>query len=202
MLSKKERTMALVAGSAVLIYALDSVAVTPFFTRRAELEADADKRRGDLDKFSRLFTNGKRLRKKWSESAAQTITQSAPAAESQLLHAVRDWASEARLSLSSLKPEKSEETKQFGRITFRASGTGGMRAISEFLVRLETATIPVRITDLQISSRKEGADDLMLQVGFSTIHQLASAPAPASGATTQAGPAPPAAPAAAKGGGL
>jgi hypothetical protein len=45
-----------------------------------------------------------------------------------------------------------------------------MAQISRFLWRIQAATIPVRITDLQITSHKEGTDDLALVLGIGTIY--------------------------------
>src|SRR3712207_7371087 len=56
------------------------------------------------------------------------------------------------------------------RSSFRATANGRMDSISEFLWRIETAEIPLRINDMQINARKEGSDDLQLQLGVSTLY--------------------------------
>ena len=45
-----------------------------------------------------------------------------------------------------------------------------MSQVGRFLYRIQTATVPVRITDLTINSRKEGTDDLAVQLGIATIY--------------------------------
>jgi len=57
-----------------------------------------------------------------------------------------------------------------------------MNAIARFLWRVETAGIPIRLKELQLGSRKEGTDDLTLQLRLSTLYQATPSPAPTSGA--------------------
>jgi hypothetical protein len=45
-----------------------------------------------------------------------------------------------------------------------------MGQIGRFLYRLQTANIPVRIVDMTINSRRDGADDLAIVLGVSTIY--------------------------------
>ena len=44
-----------------------------------------------------------------------------------------------------------------------------MAQIGKFMYRIQTAGSPVRVSDLTVSSRKEGNDDLTFVVGVSTI---------------------------------
>jgi hypothetical protein len=42
--------------------------------------------------------------------------------------------------------------------------------VARLLWRVQTATIPIKVTELQISARKEGTDDLSFQVRTSTVY--------------------------------
>ena len=86
---------------------------------------------------------------------------------------VRDWSQEARLSLSSLRPERMKDKGELQEITFRTSGTGPMSAVTGFLWRLESSPLPIRVMELQLGTRKEGTDDLSLQLRISALCQSA-----------------------------
>ena len=101
-------------------------------------------------------------------------------AESQVLHALRDWSQDSRLTLSSVKPGKVVERGELLEMSFQAAGTGSMSAVSRFLWRIETARLPIRIHQLQLGARKEGSDDLSLQLSLSSLC-LPGARAPAAG---------------------
>jgi hypothetical protein len=45
-----------------------------------------------------------------------------------------------------------------------------MRQVGQFLWQVQTSAIPVRISDMSISTRKENTDDLELALGISTIY--------------------------------
>ena len=46
-----------------------------------------------------------------------------------------------------------------------------MSRAGQFLYALHTSNIPLRVGDLQISARKEGTDDLQIQLGVATIFE-------------------------------
>ena len=97
-------------------------------------------------------------------------------AESQILHALRDWSEQTDLNLSSIRPERSTERTDVPEITFHISGSGSMNSISRFVWCLETAEIPIKVKVLSLGSRKEGIDDLSLQLRFSTLYLATEAP--------------------------
>lgn len=158
-------------GAVVLLGALmlDQLLLSPLLARLQAADTEiAETQRLQL-RAQQVFQNATRARRKWSDIAGKSLTADASSAESQLLNRVRDWSQGADLSLSSLKPERTEKEKDFEKATIRATGNGSMQQIARFLNSVHTADIPVRISDLQITSRKEGTDDLQLQVGISTI---------------------------------
>ena len=91
-------------------------------------------------------------------------------AESQILHALGNWSEQTGLNLSALRPERSTEKTDMPEITFHISGSGSMDSISQFVWCLETAEIPIKVKVLNLGSRKEGTDDLSLQLRFSTLY--------------------------------
>jgi len=161
--------VATVAVVGVLV--LDQFLISPLFARRAELDNEVQIKRGDWEHNQKLVTDSKRMGKRWTEisSASGPLKRDESQSESQMLQNVLEWARGAGMEVPSFKRERVEREKDFVKVTFRATGTGSMNQVARFLWRLRTATMPVRITDLQIGSRKEGTDDLSLQLGISTI---------------------------------
>ena len=86
-----------------------------------------------------------------------------------MLHALRDWSQETGFALSSLKPGKTTERGDLLETSFQAAGTGPIEAMARLLWRIETASLPLRIEQLQLGARKEGADDLSLQLSLSSL---------------------------------
>lgn len=170
-LSKRERYIAIATLAAIGIFGLDRVVLTPLVTANNELNAQVDGCQQQLEKAQRLFKNSRRKSQDWSRMQTNGLRRKdASETESLILNRIRDWAQDAGMSLSSVKPERTEKEKSFQKITFRATGIGGMSQISRFLGRIKDSDVPVRIGELQITARKEGTDDLSLQLGISTIY--------------------------------
>jgi hypothetical protein len=92
---------------------------------------------------------------------------------------VQRWAQESGITLSSLKPDRPESEKQFQKITIRATGSASMQSIARFLNRIQTSPKPLRISDIQITSHKEGTDELAIHIGVSTLFLAPEVPKPA-----------------------
>ena len=168
-LSQREKYIGIGAIAVVVLLGLDRYALTPLMTARQEVNAKVREATAEHERADRLFKTAKRLGPRWNQMVAGGLQSDVSEAESQALHSLRDWASEARVNLSSLKPERVDKLKKYHSINFRATGTGTMDSISKLLYRIQTSRVPMRVTDLQITSRREGTDDLSLQLGVSTI---------------------------------
>ena len=167
-LNKRERYAGIAAAAVVGLLVLDQVLVTPLLARWTEagerIELATIERNGAED----LVFAAERANRQWSGMIGKQLHRDAPEAESQVLNSVREWAQESGMTLTSLKPERTEKEKDFYKITFRATGGGGMAQIGRFLYRIETADVAVRVTDVTITSRKSGTDELGIQLGIAT----------------------------------
>jgi len=176
-LSKRERYIVIGTVVVVGVLALDRLFLTPLIEQRQETNANIRLESERMEKATALVTNRSRVSRKWNDLSASTLKMDGANAESQIIRAVNDWAQDAGLNVSSVKPERAEREKlkdketQFMKITFRANATGNMAAISKFLYRLQTSRVPIRVTDLSITTRRDGVDDLSLDLGISTIYQ-------------------------------
>jgi Tfp pilus assembly protein PilO len=177
-LSRRERLIIAATLIAVAALVLDRYAVTPLLDARDAAEVQKQGLLDEMDRGRTMLASEREIGPKWQKMVAAGLRRDPTEAESQVLHAVGDWAMEAGLRLSSLKPDRAPEKKHLQEINFQATGTGSMNAVSRFLWRVETAGIPIRVKELQLGSRKEGTDDLTLQLRLSTIYQAGRPAAP------------------------
>lgn len=176
-LAKRERYFAIGVGVLVGLFAVDSFWFSPMLERLDKANLSFSKGTADSKAARQLLDNKDRAGLRWAEITRGTMKDDASAAEAQVLNAMRDYAQSAELSLVALKPERTEKEKGFGRITIRATATGTMAQVSRFLFSLRTAAIPVSVNDVTIASRKDGADDLTLQLGVSSLYNDNAPPA-------------------------
>jgi hypothetical protein len=169
-LSKREKLIGIVTASLIGAVVLQHFIVGPMLDRRAYFAAQIQLTEGELKKATDLMELSVRANKNWA-TLAPKVFQNASDAESQVLHSVRDFASETGVNIASINPQRGEPERDFVKLTFRATGSGQMGQIGRFLSRLQNAQIPLRVTDLSISARsREGVDDLSISVAISTIY--------------------------------
>jgi len=169
-LSKRERYIVAVTIIAVSMLVLDRYALTPLLERRARIEAEKQDLVRQMESAKNQFARRRQIEQKWQDMLAAGLKRDASEAESQVLHAVRNWSQESGLTLSSVKPERVAREGDLREVTFQAAGTGSMRSVAQFLWRLETASLPLKVKEMQLGSRKEGSDDLSLQLRISALY--------------------------------
>jgi hypothetical protein len=177
-LSRRERYIGIATCAVLGGVALYKLVVEPLREQCADLDGQLRVQHRLVNRTTALFESSRRANRLWAQMSAAGMKHNQSEAESQLVHNVTDWAQEAGLALPSQNAGRSEKEKDFNRITFRATGTGGMSQMSRFLWRIETAAIPIRITDLTITARKDGTDDLSLVLGIGTIYPAPQMPKP------------------------
>jgi Tfp pilus assembly protein PilO len=185
--SKRERLILVATLGVIGLALLYQYALTPLLDAREAAIARQTTLEQQVAANATLMKHRDKLSPLWKEMTTGGLKHDPTEAESQVLHALGDWAREAGVKIVALKPERSTEKRSLQEIAFQAVGTGSMKAISQFLWRIETAKIPLRIKELQLGTRKEGTDDLTIQLRLTTLYQsAATGTAAASTGTTAA----------------
>jgi hypothetical protein len=168
-LSKRERMLAIVAGAAVavlLAYWLGGRFVwTPLMQARDEklqLQADLEQARG-------LLANKERAEAKWNTMMPGGL-RSGEEAESRVARALDEWSADARLTLSSVRPDRVPSDKGLKEITFVIAGTGSLEAVTWFLYQIETAELPVKVRSMTLGSRNDSGDTMSLELVLSALY--------------------------------
>lgn len=168
-LSPRERTIAIVVGAAIGLYALDSFAISPYRDKRKELESQRDAVKILLQKADTMQRRQEHVRRDWNQLNLNGLKTDPAEAESQLSHALLEWIQESGLTYTSSKQERTTQEGKFTQINYRATATGSQAAIAKLLWRIETTPVPIRITDVNINARDEGKDNLLIQLGIATL---------------------------------
>ena len=183
-LSQRERYIVIFTVAVVGVLGLDKFFVSPLLARMEEVKIKIEKSESELADQERDMTNARRARRKWATASGGTVKRDAPEVESQINNTVRNWANETRMSFTGFRPFGTDKEKGFTRITYVVTGAGSMEQIGRFLHKIQTAKIPVRIIDLQLSPKtREGVDDLNLSLKLASIIETPDAdkPKPAAG---------------------
>jgi len=168
--TKREKIIIAASIAAVCVLVLDVTVLTPLAGRRAAAQVDRERLVAKLARARNVLKRRQRLGHKWREMLNDGLRRDPGEAESQILRSIRDWSADEGVRLSLLRPERSTEKTELPEITVHVAGTGSMAEVSRLLWQIEQSRAPIKIKMLQLGSRKDGADDLSMQLKVSTIH--------------------------------
>jgi len=152
------------------VLALDRYAVTPLLDARAATRDKRARLEAEKAQADNLLSRGHRLEGKWRGMIDNGLKGDAAEAERQMLRSLVNWSAKARLGLSDMRPERAAGKEGPAKVSIRCAGTGSMRAVRDMLKEIESAKIPIRITEFQLGSRKDGTDSLSMTFTVSTLY--------------------------------
>ena len=168
MLSKRERIMALVAVAVVGFLVLNKFLIGPVAGRLQQLETQKSQLLVELDEAQNLFRKRRVLEKEWKNALLEGLRNEVEA-ESKVGRALNEWSQEARLTLSSVKPDRVASDKGLKEMTFVVVGTGTLDAVARFLWHIETAPLPIKVKDMQLGSSNESGQSMSVQLRLSAL---------------------------------
>ena len=169
-LSKRERIIVTAAVITVGLLIADRLVLGPLLAYRAELEEQKQHLVTDLQQARRVFDKSRRMRQRWRSTATGGLQATASAAESRVLHAVRQWSRDSGLSLVATKPETRTDDPLLTTVEVQVTGNGTMAAAARFLFEAETSELPLRVTETRLGSRQRATDDLTLDLRLSMLY--------------------------------
>jgi hypothetical protein len=170
-LSKRERLILVATIAVLMIFALDRFLLTPALDARGEIINQKRDLIREMEKASELFKQKSAVSPKWEEMINGGMNADVSSTESIVLNALRTWAQNYGLTLSSIKPER--EKGQGGimqEILFNVACSGNMSSVGQFLWQIENTTLPLRITEFQLGSREEDGKEMSLQMKLSALY--------------------------------
>jgi hypothetical protein len=187
-LTKRERYVGIATVAVLSILVLDQFSFQPAKDRIDKLDADIARAQQEHLNAQQLFNSSRRANRDWKTIAGDAMTRDTGDPESRVLNSVREWAQDEGMRLPSVIPQPAQVEKGFNKTVFRATGSGNLSQVGRFLYRVQTASMPLRITDLQITS-KDGTDELSVNFGIATISPAPEASRPAGAGAAPSGAA-------------
>lgn len=134
--------------------------------RSSLLEQRDEKTRAVTDGFS-ILQRQSDLRQ-LTARMRKSVAADSSAGEGQLLHIVHDWEQRAGANDESFQRVGTSRERGFTQLTFEVSATGDMSALAALIYQMETASIPLRVENVQIGSKND-SDGLQIRLEISTL---------------------------------
>ncbi len=171
-LSKRERIIVLVTLLAVGALAADKFVLGPIANGLGELKAERQKALAQVTKAKSLLQQKQQIEEKKGSSFVSL--RSDTEAESQVAKALDQWAADARLTLTFVKPDRmAGGEKGLKEILFVIAGKGSLDAVSWFLYQVETSELPIKVKHMQLGSTSEAGDNMSLELRISAVYVAA-----------------------------
>jgi type II secretory pathway component PulM len=168
-LTKREKNIAIGLGATLLALGVYYLIVQPYFDSLAQIDQDYQTKLRAWNDHISLANRKVDLEKKWEEIKNGGLSSDQSRAEGQAWNAVSDWANAAGVQITSLKSDRNTDAAPFQIIGFHVVANGSVPTIARLLKSFETATIPVRVDEIQITPRREGTDELQIRMSVSTL---------------------------------
>lgn len=175
-LNRRERMIGLAALIAVALLAADRLLLSPLLEKREAMAMERAALTEELDRALLLMRSRREAMSQWRRMTDEALIQDQAAAESRLLHALRTWSRQSRLSLHTVQPERAHSEHGMQVIALRAGASGDMAAVARFLFLAESADdLPLRIERLRLAQGQQG-DQLTLELRLSTLCRSPASP--------------------------
>ena len=112
------------------------------------------------------------LRTRWGEYKKRSLPREQQTAEGQLLGAVSRWAGANRLNVTTVKPSwrlSDEKDAKSRTVQVQVTATGNLSSVAGFLYSLETDPMPLRVEDVELTTRDPKGDQLTLRLTFTGL---------------------------------
>jgi Tfp pilus assembly protein PilO len=174
-MSKREKWLLYGVMGVLAILLIDSYVLTPLLDEQETLQIEQNRILTDIKNNQKMLLDRKALMSKWSGMLSTGLKRDPADAEGQMLRALRDWAKDSGVSLSSFKTDRPESKETLKEVHVQATGNGNMEAISKLMFKMQSAQFPLKVTEFQLGSRNENTNELALQLKISTLFRAADA---------------------------
>jgi hypothetical protein len=172
-LSKRERIIVLVTIVVVGALAADTLVITPAWRRLGELKNEQQQLAGQVTQAQNLFERKNQQERKWKKSLPEGL-QSDAETEGRVAKALDKWAEDARLTLTSVRPDRlAGGDKGLKEILFVVAGKGSLDAVAWFLYQVETSELPIKVKYMQLGSTSEAGSNMSMELRLSTLYLAA-----------------------------
>ncbi len=165
----REWILAITAGVCMGAWVADSFILTPLANLWKSRTERIEELRKQLISGELLVQRETAIRERWDQMKARAFSSEMTEAEDRILKSANRWAQASGLGLSSLKPRVTQESEEFKKAEFSASGQGGIEPVTRFLYELERDNLPLKVENVQISTHDKTGKELALEVRFSGL---------------------------------
>jgi len=159
-------------GAVLGLYLINWQVVGPYRDNLDAIDAATVAAQKDIDDGNAAIALNNKMQVVWKDMKDNGLKSDESQADTQLEYALSKWAQLAGfLNTPELRhdPANQKAGGVFPVVGYNIKVTGSQRSISQLIWALETAKIPIRISNLTISPQPEGTDNLTAHMDVDTL---------------------------------
>ena len=165
----RERLLLIVALSAVGIFVVDKMILGPLGNLWSERSTRITELQQSIERGKNLLDRETTITRRWSDMQRTSLSKNSSSAEETVITAANQWGDDSGITFTSFKPQWILYDEDYQTYDCRANATGDLESISRFVFALETASLPVRAEEIEITSRDDSGNNLTLALRFSGL---------------------------------
>lgn len=157
----RQRWLVIVAGAAVALLVLDSIAFTPLTAMWKEHSAEIATLKKKVNDGRALMARGTQVERTWLEMQSNALPKDAAQAQQEVFSAFDRWSRAANVQLDSQRSQwKRGATDKYSVIEYRVDATGNLAALTRFLYEMEQSPMALRVESIDFTARDDNGAKL------------------------------------------
>jgi hypothetical protein len=169
-LSKRERYIAIATAAAVACFAADRLVLTPLKDMRNNSENRRLALLAQVSDQRNAIKLSQELAPRWKQLVEAGMKRDPGEVETQMFRAIGDWERASGVTHLLTKSDRPSDKTVLPEVNFQVNGTGTMESVENLLWLIQSATVPVRLTQVDLSAKKEGTNELSFQLRLSSVY--------------------------------
>lgn len=172
-MSRREKILVFVVAGLVGLFLLDWLVIQPTWSYLRNQSAENSELETQLAKANVLLDNDELIKQRWEQVLTAGLDKSEEALRSQVQQKLSVWSAEAGFDLTTLVSGRTVEGEDFHEVQFVVSGSGSLQSTVRLLEAIQRSPVPLRLVDLDLTSRDEKVDRVSLRAVISTVRFVA-----------------------------
>jgi hypothetical protein len=159
--------LAVIAVALLVIDKLIAPPLTKFWDARAQRIRDLSEQ---VKTGEQLRKGDRRIRGKWADIQAATLTNDTTAAEHQLYSAIDRWSQSSGMTVNSITPQwKDSSDSSYKTIECRVDASGNIDRVTRFLYDLENDPMALKLQSIELTASDNTGQQIALGVQVSGL---------------------------------
>ena len=173
----RQQLLTIAAVAIVALLLGDKLILSPLASKWKTNAADIKSLRDQVSQGETLIEREESLRSKWDAMRNDSLAtsersddQAESIAQDDVLTAVYNWTDASDIQLTSYKTQwKREPRKNYALLEAQAGAYGSVEEIARFVYELESDDLPIKIDELELTSRDDTGDQIAVSLRLSAL---------------------------------